>query len=154
MFFRTRHLPLRVTPPKIAIILSESGFCPVVSIVKRLVDCGAATAVGVPMTTRSRVIGIRSSNVLAAINWSIRSSLLAGQPAFGVRRAEQGGYVLAVGVGSAQVATGNGANVRRFGSGLGHHPKLVRSSKGGGGTPFRAGSGAFRGFPDQGGSVG
>ena len=68
MFLRTRHLPRRLAPPKIAIILSGSGFCTAVSIVKRLVACWPATGVGTPTTTRSRVIGIRSSKVLAAIS--------------------------------------------------------------------------------------
>ena len=68
MFLRTRHRPFRVTPPKIAIILSDSAFCPVVSIAKRLLDCGVATGAGGPTMTRSWVIGRRSSKVFAAIS--------------------------------------------------------------------------------------
>ena len=114
------------------------------SMVKRLVGCGVATGAGVPTTTRSRVIGMQVIEGLGRHQLvDALVVLLAGQPALGVRGAEQGGHLVAVGVGGTQIATSDRADIRGFGHGLGHPPKLVRrpSERGGAIGAFRAGSG-------------
>ena len=52
--------------------------------------------------------------------------LFHGQPALGVRGAEQVGHLVAVGVGGTEVATSNRADIPGFRDVLSHHPKLVR----------------------------
>ena len=133
MFLRTRHLPLRVTPPKIATILSGTRLCPAVSMVKRLAAWGATGVAGADEDKIARdrnevVEGLGRHQLVDAV-----VVLLQGQPALGVRGAEQGRHLFAVGVGGTQVATGNGADIRRFGEGLDHAPKLVRSPRSGDG---------------------
>ena len=59
--------------------------------------------------------------------------LVPGQPALGVRGAQHGGHLVAVGVGRAQVASGDGADVGGFGDAVGHElhasPRARRAAR-------------------------
>src|SRR6478735_7531169 len=66
--------------------------------------------------------------------------LFPAQSALGVRSAEQGGHLITVGIGGAEVATSNGADVVWFGDGLRHSPQASPGPTRGGASAaaFRA----------------
>ena len=126
MFLRIRHRPFRVTPPKIAIMLVRLG------ILTHGID-GKATAGLRCRDWRRRadedeIAGNREEVVEGLGDHQLVKALvvlLLAQSALGVRGAQQGGHLIAVGIGGAEIATGYGADVGRFGDGLGHSPKLA-----------------------------
>ena len=74
---------------------------------------------------REVVEGLRGHQLVNAL-----VMLFPAQSALGVRSAEQGGHLITVGIGGAEVATSNGADVVWFGDGLRHSPKLAPGQPG------------------------
>ena len=135
---RTRQSPLRVTPPKIAMCRSGS------SVAWAGVDGRR------PRGRRRRgrgdhdQVGGDRDQVVEGLGLQQLVEplvvLVLGQPALGVRGAQQGGDMVPVGVRRAQVATGDGADVGGFGEAVGHDFTLARPAY----------AGARAGCPDSG----